>query len=226
MFIKLPTGAWRCFFLYLYTLWELKGRTVTPLLHKLFLGELYRYYSGYKVVLIPFEQTTACSILRPVSEVCHIHGFIVILFFDEFWLDSCDRCKLDTGPSLLCYVHGSERMRIFIWLVKMMRTFCHHVLANQMTLYICSDMCTQSKKDGHVSGLHPSQQYNHTSFKKNRMKPWMLIRAGIWWNIDHCLFIAYTHMLVSWVITVRLILNNFEQQRSDCPFLYFLKGIQ
>ena len=27
------------FFLYLYTLYEVKGRTVTPLLHKLFLGE-------------------------------------------------------------------------------------------------------------------------------------------------------------------------------------------
>ena len=31
-------------------------------------------------------------------------------------------------------------------------TFCHHVLTNQMTLYICSDLCTQSNKDGHVSG--------------------------------------------------------------------------
>ena len=31
-------------FLYLYTLYEIKGRTVTPMLHKLFLSELYRYY--------------------------------------------------------------------------------------------------------------------------------------------------------------------------------------
>ena len=42
-------------FLYLYTLYVVKGRTVTPLLHKLFLCELHRYYSGYNLVRIPFE---------------------------------------------------------------------------------------------------------------------------------------------------------------------------
>ena len=42
-------------FLYLYTLYVVKGRTVTPLLHKLFLGELHCYYSGYNIVRIPFE---------------------------------------------------------------------------------------------------------------------------------------------------------------------------
>ena len=42
-------------FLYLYTLYVVKGRTVTPLLHKLFLGELHRYYSGNNLVRIPFE---------------------------------------------------------------------------------------------------------------------------------------------------------------------------
>ena len=42
-------------FLYLYTLYVVEGRTVTPLLHKLFLGELHRYYSGYNLVRIPFE---------------------------------------------------------------------------------------------------------------------------------------------------------------------------
>ena len=68
-------------FLYLYTLYVVKGRTVTPLLRKLFLGELHRYYSGYNFVRIPFEETIACSILRPISEVYHTHGFIVILFF-------------------------------------------------------------------------------------------------------------------------------------------------
>ena len=57
------------FCLYLYTLLEQKGRTVTLLLHQLFLGELHRYDSGYKIVCIPFEQTIACSILRPISEV-------------------------------------------------------------------------------------------------------------------------------------------------------------
>ena len=35
--------------------YPLKGRTVTPLLHKLFLGELHRYYSGYYLVRKPFE---------------------------------------------------------------------------------------------------------------------------------------------------------------------------
>ena len=43
------------FFLYLYTLYVIKGRTVTPLLHKLFLGELHHYFSGYNLVPIPFE---------------------------------------------------------------------------------------------------------------------------------------------------------------------------
>ena len=43
------------FFLYLYTLYVVKGGTVTLLLHKLFLGELHRYYSGYNLVRIPFE---------------------------------------------------------------------------------------------------------------------------------------------------------------------------
>ena len=42
-------------FMYLYTLYVVKGRTVTPLLHILFLGELHRYYSGYNLVHIPFE---------------------------------------------------------------------------------------------------------------------------------------------------------------------------
>ena len=41
--------------LYLYTLYVVKGRTVTPLLHKLFLGELHRYYSGNYLVRIQFE---------------------------------------------------------------------------------------------------------------------------------------------------------------------------
>ena len=69
------------FLLNLYILYVVEGRTVTPLLHKLFLGELHRYYSGYNLVRIPFEKTIACSILRPILEVCHIHDFIVILFF-------------------------------------------------------------------------------------------------------------------------------------------------
>ena len=43
------------FVLCLYTLYVVKGRTVTSLLHKLFLGELHRYYSGYNLVRIPFE---------------------------------------------------------------------------------------------------------------------------------------------------------------------------
>ena len=43
------------FFPYVYTLYIVEGRTVTPLLHKLFLGELHRYYSGYNLVRIPFE---------------------------------------------------------------------------------------------------------------------------------------------------------------------------
>ena len=43
------------FFLYLYTLYVVKGRTVTSLLHKLFLGEFHRYYSGNNLVRIPFE---------------------------------------------------------------------------------------------------------------------------------------------------------------------------
>ena len=43
------------FFLSLYTLYVVKGRMVTPLLHKLYLGELHRYYSGYNLVPIPFE---------------------------------------------------------------------------------------------------------------------------------------------------------------------------
>ena len=43
------------FLLYLHTLYVVKGRTVTPLLHKLFPGELHRYYSGYNLVHIPFE---------------------------------------------------------------------------------------------------------------------------------------------------------------------------
>ena len=38
-----------------YNLYVVEGRTVTPLLHKLFLGELHRYYSGYNPVRIPFE---------------------------------------------------------------------------------------------------------------------------------------------------------------------------
>ena len=42
-------------FLYLYILYVVEERTVTPLLHKLFLGELHRYYSGYNLVHIPFE---------------------------------------------------------------------------------------------------------------------------------------------------------------------------
>ena len=42
-------------FLYLYTLYVVEGRTVTSLMHKLFLGELHRYYSGYNLVRIPFE---------------------------------------------------------------------------------------------------------------------------------------------------------------------------
>ena len=42
-------------FLYLYTLYVVEGRTVTPLLHKLFLGEFHRYHSGYNLVRIPFE---------------------------------------------------------------------------------------------------------------------------------------------------------------------------
>ena len=42
-------------FLYLYTLYVVEGKTVTPLLYKLFLGELHRYYSGYNLVRIPFE---------------------------------------------------------------------------------------------------------------------------------------------------------------------------
>ena len=42
-------------FLYLYSLYVVKVRTVTPLLHKLFPGELHRYYSGYNLVRIPFE---------------------------------------------------------------------------------------------------------------------------------------------------------------------------
>ena len=41
------------FFPYLYTLYVVEGRTVTPLLHKLFLGELHRYYSGYNLMLYP-----------------------------------------------------------------------------------------------------------------------------------------------------------------------------
>ena len=43
------------FFLYLYIFYVVKGRTVASLLHKLFLGELHRYYSGYNLVRIPFE---------------------------------------------------------------------------------------------------------------------------------------------------------------------------
>ena len=33
-----------------------EGRTVTSLMHKLFLGELHRYYSGYNLVHIPFNK--------------------------------------------------------------------------------------------------------------------------------------------------------------------------
>ena len=51
---------------------------------------------------IPFEYTIACSILRPISEVCHIHGFIVILFFS---VKSGFICVMGARPSLLCYVH-------------------------------------------------------------------------------------------------------------------------
>ena len=43
------------FSILVYTLYVVKGRTVTPLLHKLFLGELHRYYSGYNLVGIPVE---------------------------------------------------------------------------------------------------------------------------------------------------------------------------
>ena len=42
-------------FLCLYTLYVVEGRTVTPLLHKLFWGKLHRYYSGYNLVRIQFE---------------------------------------------------------------------------------------------------------------------------------------------------------------------------
>ena len=42
-------------FLNLYTLFEKEGRTVTPLLLKIALGESYRYYSAYKHVCICFE---------------------------------------------------------------------------------------------------------------------------------------------------------------------------
>ena len=50
------------FFLYLYTLYAVKGRTVTPMLHKLFLGELHRYYSGYNLVRIPVVSLCACIV--------------------------------------------------------------------------------------------------------------------------------------------------------------------
>ena len=42
--------------LYLYTLYVVEGRTVTSLMHKQFLGELHRLYSGYNLVRIPFNK--------------------------------------------------------------------------------------------------------------------------------------------------------------------------
>ena len=93
-------------FLYLYTLYVVKGRTVTPLLHKLFLCELHRYYSGNNLVHIPFELSIACSILRSISEICHIHGFIVILFS----VKSDFSRVMGARPSLLFCVQVSQQM--------------------------------------------------------------------------------------------------------------------
>ena len=39
-----------------------------------------------------------------------------------------------------------QTLYAWYYTIEMMRTFCHHVLTNQMTLYICSDTCTQKQQ--------------------------------------------------------------------------------
>ena len=121
-----------------------------------------------------------CMLYPPpyIRSLPHSRFYCHFVFF-------CEVCihVIGAWPSLLCYVHTSERTRIVIWLVEMMRAFCHHVLTNQMTLYICSDTCTQSNKNGiwliiQNGEINENVRYICTTFKTSNPCHF-LIRQGI-----------------------------------------------
>ena len=94
------------------------------------------------------------------------------------------------------FLHILKRVSIDIWLVEMMRTFCHYILTNQIALYICSEICKHSNKGGYVSALYPSQQYNHSTFKKRIYNETANVDQTWYLSEDrtcYCLFQAYTH---------------------------------
>ena len=70
------------------------------------------------------------------------------------------------GVTIYLSVHRVTIQR----LVHMMRTVCHHVLTNQMTLYICCDTCTIEENKTTKMAEHPSHAYNQTSQKKQNDK--------------------------------------------------------
>ena len=142
--------------------------------------------------------------------------FLVLLsfcFFGEVLLDCCDGYnRMLAFFVLLCTYIGAN-------------AYCHLIgRDDENVLSSCIDQSDDTihllrymhKKQQSIR-LYPSQQSNHTSFKNElTMKPWILIKADRTFN---CIFKAYTHILVSWLTTVRLALNKFEQQRSDRPSL-------
>ena len=128
------------------------------MLHKLFLGELNVIIQVTKPCAYPLNKQ-----LLGLSSALYLKftTFTVLLLF--FFSMKSVWFHVYVHGHLCCVmcIHQSECVLSFDW-SRLMRTFCHHVLTNQMALYICFNICTQSNKDGHVSGLHPSHESNQT----------------------------------------------------------------
>ena len=80
-------------------------------------------------------------------------------------MKSDSRRVMRARPSLFCYVHTilarpDIGANAYCHLIgrddEMMKTFCHHVLTNQMTLYICCDTCAIEENKTTKMAVHAS----------------------------------------------------------------------
>ena len=66
---------------------------VTSLMHKLFLGELHRYYSGYNLVRIPFNKQ-----LHALSSALYQKFAIFTVLLSSDWSRSLEHSVIMYGP--------------------------------------------------------------------------------------------------------------------------------